>query len=41
MNRAFSAPATVLFEFDFALNLLLVLAGPIVYTLAVATGQFD
>ena len=41
MHCLFSAPLTVLLEFDFALDFLLVFAGPIVNTLAGSARELD
>ena len=40
MQRLFLAPLTPLFELNLALNLLLILAGPVIYAFTLATGEF-
>ena len=41
MNSVSATRITIFVEFDFALNKLFVLAGPIVYALALFAGEFD
>ncbi len=41
MNCVFSAPITELIKFNFALDKLFVLAGPVVYTLTRLAREFD
>jgi hypothetical protein len=41
MKSIFLAPFTKLLELNFALNLLLILSGPVIGSLAGFTGQFD
>ena len=41
MNGVLLAPFAKLFELNFALNFLLVLAAPVVDPFALGTGQFD
>jgi len=40
MHHLLSAPPAILFEFDFALNLLFVFATPVVNTFAFFAGEF-